>query len=483
LIEEHLLQSSYVPPALLKTLVEVENEKRKVDIYKIESRTVSQVPEPTDTELQQYYQDHKDNFNAPEFREVSYALIGLENIEKIEVSEEEVEAELKQNESTQQAKVDSKQPQRIFKQFASDTKEEAQAVLKSLKEDGAEWGVQTASTTLDAVQARTGKMRAEDFEPEVAKSLFALEVGEISEVIETPLGFQIFQLDEIIKPVSDAQSASVEQDKKEQEKVRNEIRKSITQAKQEEALYAMIEKIEDELAGRVELAEITGKYGLKLEKTGRINYQGISADGSQASVPQYTQFLSRAFEIEEKAPPAMFEMAPNVFAIIRLDSLEKERSRALDEVRGFVSTAWQEYKRGEMVKEKAEGLAASVADITKATDHQPSSRNVVLSRDGSGYHDVLPPSLIEEIFSLAVGKVSRAHLRVNGDYFVAKVTAIGESRTLSAEVMEKSVKRITEELKAESSSIKLSEFISSLNKRYGVSINQAVLDAYQAKDE
>src|SRR4029079_5846005 len=78
------------PKTLIEALVRFQNEQRSIDYVKLDAAQAGTIDAPSPETLAAYFEDHKAQFRAPEYRKMSFALITPDEIGKWStVSDEE----------------------------------------------------------------------------------------------------------------------------------------------------------------------------------------------------------------------------------------------------------------------------------------------------------------------------------------------------------------------------------------------------------
>lgn len=165
-------------------------------------------------------------------------LIKREIVDKVQVSDEEIEKEYTSNPSLYT------DPEQVkAKHIMTSTKEKADEVLQELQSGRPfEEVAKEKSESPDAQQGgEMGYLKKGDLDPNLEKVLFDLAPGKFSDVVETSYGFHIFLVEEHLKPRL-----------KEVEEVKDEISNRLLPQKQQEAF----EKLIEELKSQAEIAII-----------------------------------------------------------------------------------------------------------------------------------------------------------------------------------------------------------------------------------
>src|SRR4029453_6815862 len=86
------------PKLLIDALTRFQNEQRSVDFIKLDAAQAGTIDTPSPETLAAYFDDHKTQFRAPEYRKLSFVVVSPEEIGKwTEVSDEDARKIFEQN--------------------------------------------------------------------------------------------------------------------------------------------------------------------------------------------------------------------------------------------------------------------------------------------------------------------------------------------------------------------------------------------------
>lgn len=162
-------------------------------------------------------------------------LIQREILDKVDVNDEEVSEYYEQNKGS----FTEKEQIHLYN-ISTANEEEAQVILEQLKAGGdfSEIAKEKSTGSSAAQGGDLGYLTKGTVIPEVEEKIFALEIEELSEVVKTDFGFNIFKITEkkpeIVKAL---------------EEVKEEIIQTLLPTKQKEAFDNLLE----ELKGKVEI--------------------------------------------------------------------------------------------------------------------------------------------------------------------------------------------------------------------------------------
>ncbi|MBA2815380.1 peptidylprolyl isomerase [Candidatus Pantoea persica] len=196
-------------------LVDLVSQKREIRQATLDVNTMAVKQTTTDDETSQYYQQHKNDFMAPEQFRVSYVKMDAASLQET-VSNAEIQSWYEQH------KADYTQPERNrYSIIQTKTEADASAVLAQLK-GGADFAALAKSKSIDPISVRKGGDMGwlePATTPDELKNAGLTQKGQLSEVIKSSVGFLVVRLDDIqpkqIKPLAEVRDAVAEKAKQE----------------------------------------------------------------------------------------------------------------------------------------------------------------------------------------------------------------------------------------------------------------------------
>ncbi|MCD6035191.1 MAG: hypothetical protein K0R63_932 [Rickettsiales bacterium] len=474
-----------VPPVMLDTLYNLYNEERTIDIVTLSADHANNIPDPSEQELQEFYEKEKARFSAPEYRSGNYVVADCRAMAPITTFDENA---VKEAYETRRAQGVYERPEtRTVTQLFFPTKEAADAAYASVSssESFDQFAKEHSNDTAEGAKVSTFDAITKDSLPDTLQApVFALKQGEISKPVEGPLGWHIF------KATSIAEDATRTFDDVKAE-LTEELAKQGTCKTVQEAFIAM----EDEFAGGTSLTQAASKYPfLKVVTLQGISAEGLAQNGSAtAELPDYriegdkakTHFLSQFFRAGLGEDPTSYGPAEGVYVALQVTSSTPPRERALDEVKGLVLSAWnkeqtreqsqnlaktaaKEVAEGKDIREIANGLGVSV--VSK-TIHRPSPYNRQMDNEG------LPQALQSEVFRLELGKATGVHPSDDNNAFVfAVVKNIAHPQAKKEDpIVQMRRAQLEEAVKTMMFDEMMQSFTKALGDRYKVEINEKLL--------
>jgi len=461
-------EGALVPKQLVETLYAHAAEQRAADVIRIDHANLLNVKMASDAELMQFHTDYAANFMAPEYRTLTALVLqGSAIAEGIEVSEDDIQAAYDEREADYLTPETRKLRQVMTTDEAS--AQQAKALLdggKTLEQVTTEVGANPAMIDIgDFTTADASNLSAD-----IATAVFALAKGGRSDVLQSPLGWHVFEVVDItpsiVKPISE---------------VREELAQAVKMDRALTSLYDLSNKAEDLLGGGMTFEEAATELGITATRIAAVDGQGFGEDGKAVETPYLTDVVKQAFQLGEGQDGQMTEAEDgNAFVIVRVDAIKAPALRPLDSVKKQVALAWDAQKRADMAAELAKAAqdrlqngedAATVAQSMgfKATVTTP------FTRDGKGLEQgALPANVIESLFTLNKGDATSAE--GTGAHTVARLAQITPATPDQGSDVYRAVQ---DQALTDMQSDLLSQLSVALEGTYGVTLNQkAINEAY-----
>lgn len=473
---DSIVRSINVSNQELKLFSEIANEKRKIALFTVNQEAVNKVPEPTDSELLEYYEKNSEAFVSPELREGTYIHISRDSLTKdsnIAVTEQQVKDEY---EARKEEFVRSEL--RSFKQAVYSSKEAAEKAVAELR----------AGKNIDELKPDSNEnqedfvieiksLHKEDVTPELQGFVFNAKVLDISDPISSSFGWHVIQLTEINPALTTPYEIAKEL-----------LTKEIEQSLIEEKIINIIDEIEDKVASGEKIEEVAGSFGIKAKKINMVSKDSKYQDGKFAKVEigssdvekeeAARKIVKTLFSLQLGSNSSVTEISPNNYVVVRLDNISEKRNRALDEVRGVVIERWKAEKRQTMLKQLAESIATGANLESSHNQAGVTKVEATLNRSGEGYAGIINPELIKNAFEKKKGESTRVFESVVKQgvdssaakaYSFARVVEIfpAEAVDLSSNSAEKTRRAIVQMRENEL----INAYLASLRKEYPVEIN------------
>lgn len=338
----------------IKNLYSLENEKVDVSFVKVPFNNFKDSATVSDTEVAEYYEKNKERFRKPESVIVAYIPYDPEHFaEKVPVSDQAVQEYYDAHQS------DYEQPERLHLQHIlflippgaddaakADIKKKATDLLASARAGGKdEFSELAKKNSQDQLSVENGGdlgvVGKGALEAPLEQAAFALEVGQVSEPVESSRGIHLIRLEEKVpggpKPLAD---------------VRDDILKALRARGADEAAHTALAADLERARGGTALEEIASSQGLTVTKSPEAT-RGQTLPGVKGPT-----LVNNALLLEPNAIDQVMEAEPPYYLF---KVLEKTASTIppLDGVRQAIVDNLTREKTRDAAKAAAEALLAS----------------------------------------------------------------------------------------------------------------------------
>lgn len=383
LLQRAILGGVSMPDTYARTLVDYVAEQRSFTWARLSADDLdTPVAEPTEEELQAYYDANTDDFMLPASKSITYAWLRPEDLlDEVEVPEEELRAEY-------DARSDEyDQPERrLVERLVFANEEAATQAAAALEVDG---------TTFEALVEERGLALADVDMGDVAKSdldaagdaVFGAQSGDIVGPLPTSLGPALFRVNAVLP----AQNVPFEE-------AREVLEETLAISRATRAVEARAQEIDDRLAGGATLEDLAEETKMNL---GTIDWTQESSEGIAA----YGAFREAAASLSADAFPQIDQLEDGGVFAMRLDETKPERPEPFEQARDAVETAWRNAQIVEALTAKAESLTGTLAEADgfEATGLTPQLGEGMTR---SSYVDGTPDDFMDQVFDLDEGGVA-----------------------------------------------------------------------------
>jgi peptidyl-prolyl cis-trans isomerase D len=449
-----------VPKAYSDALALYNGEERAIDFLILGPAQAGDVGTPGETELTAFYDAHKADYRAPEYRSLTLVTLSPAQLARPEdVNEDDAKERYEAN----KAQYGTPETRRV-RQIVFPDKASADQALARIK-GGETFNAIVASRSLTDADVDLGVVTREKIlDPIVAQAAFSLADGATSEVIAGRFGPTILAVSEVTPGTQ-----------KTYEEVRDEIRRDIAIRQAAVDVATMRDTVEDARAGGETLTEIAAKHSLQLRTVEAVDQSGKDAAGNAvADLPGGDALLSAAFESDIGIENDPLPIADNGILWFEVTKVTAAHDRALSEVRDRVLEAWKK----DAVAKRLEERAKEIADRVRGGSSLDAIGDelTLTVESASGLRRVIDPTgnvsraMLDAAFTGPEGTVTVAAAKDESGRAVVRVksTTVPSADTKPDDQSLRIVREgITDDL--------LQEYVDALQTRLGVSVNQTAL--------
>jgi peptidyl-prolyl cis-trans isomerase D len=449
------------PDALVTPLHRWRGEKRVAVLAPVPVNATLDVGEPDTATLDALHQEQADRFTAPERRSISYIHLNREAaLKEIVVTEEQLRQRYEENLAAY-----TEPEKRTVQQMLLADEATARQAAAAIGEGRTFAAVAKEIAGQEAADIELGTFTAAGFPvPELWDEIAGLAQGAASEPRESPFGWHIFRVTDIVpETVTPFDSA------------RERIEEDLKAEQSADVLYDMSRALEDEMAGGATFEEAADVLAVPLRRTALVDIGGAGVDGQPAADLPGGDFLDTAFLTESGELSYVTQLPEGDYYQLRVEDIVPSALRPLEEVRDEVADLWKTDKRREAARTRALEIVTRVESGGSLEDIAPAegltaAESRPFDRRGGGAQSVhLTPLLASDLFKIRPGQAAMDESPEG--FTVAQLKAIepadmsdpGELPTVLANQMTGDV---------------LVQFNNGLRERFGVEVDRTALNRF-----
>lgn len=452
-----------IPAGYAHALFAFSTELRATEYMVLTPQSLGPIAPPSDAELAAYIKAHAGRFSTPEYREVTVAVAGPEDVESgIKITDQQIKAEYDANKATYVIPEKRDVDQISFA-------DEASAKAARAKIDGGMTFEAAAFAAKKTVDNR-GSVSQDDLGPNGA-AVFALPLNGVSAPLKNFSSWVLMR----VSKITPGKTTTLEQAKP-------AIVKDLTNRLAQNKLIDIANAYTDATSSGAEIAEAAKKSGMRIVHIPQMDPQGLAPDGSKVALPDDPELFAQIFSAEVGESGDPFQTKTGHTYVISVEGATPPKVKSLSTVRDEATRAWTAEQTAIRLKKRAADLTA---EARKANDIREIAKGLgspvlfgpAITRDKPS--DVFSPALVKEIFSVPPGGIVDGPMATGGNYIIAKVTGVLHPPLPVADPgFQQGVRQLSGQLAQD---VTLSLALQVRNKD-GVKINQPMVDRITGGD-
>ena len=472
---EMIIQSlSIASPINFKNALELEEfnqEKRIVDVIKITKDNVRGIESPKEEEIIKFHAENKALYKSKELRKVSYFEVDPKALEtSVNITPEETKKYYDANPS-----LFSIEENKDFYHMIFEKKEQAQEFYQkaldptksNTKELFAKVAKDSYKKTLKEISLQGVTKNA--LPAEISNAISSLKLNQLSEVIESKLGFHVFLLNTINPPKQIAF-----------DEVKNKISEKLIAEKKDNFVKESITKINDFLLIAKSLKEVSDKFNLKIITAPQLlDKDGLNENNIEiAEKKSLNDFAKNAFSLKQNQPSKIFSNEQNgKYYALEVEKIIESRDPALTEIKSKVIVDLIDQKKQSELNKLAQQVQKEIRETPAQALSIARSRGLSVERGKTFprifYIDLGSSKMpyknqfSEELFAVNVGETTKAVSISKNEYLIGVVRENKKIKLSPEENVQ--VKKKAVEIFANDMMFEYNEY---LQKKYPIKINE-----------
>lgn len=416
-LSEAVTAGATAPERLVHPLFETQFEKRSADMVEFPFAAAAQPPAPTEATLRRWYDNHPDQYSAPEYRKIKAIVLSPETLAKdIPITDAELHAAYDQQAS------DFIKPEKRSAEVISAPDETKAKALAAAWQGGADWAAMQKAAQQDGGTAISlDDATAQQFpDPDLAKTVFAATRDSVAGPTKGALGWFVVR----VTGITPGSTRSFDD-------VKDELRKQVLDRKAMDIMYDRANKVDNVLGTGASLDQMPSDLGL-VGITGTLDAQGDTAAGTPAPIPGPPELkaalIKAAFETQKGDPPQLVEVQTpstggSAYYALSVEDVIPPAVKPFDTVKDQVAADWTHDAQRHTEEEAAAKLLTAVKGgqslADAATVAGVTVRQTPLVTRGATVEG-MPPQLAQVLFGLKKGEPTMVE---TPDEFIVAVPA------------------------------------------------------------
>ncbi|GAA4659429.1 peptidyl-prolyl cis-trans isomerase [Bartonella pachyuromydis] len=340
------LSGMKAPNLFYKALALYQGETRTADYLVIDLKEKGTISNPDQETLQKWFEAHKNEFRAPEYRTVSLLSMTSSDIVKPEnISEDETKAYYTQN--TSRFMIPEK---RTIEELRFPTREAADNAAKKIA-DGLSFEALVEAEHKTLSEIKKGPFTESELPSHLASDVFELKQGQISAIINDLQGPVIVRVIHIEPSVSLPF-----------EKAEKNIRQTLAQSRAIDIMRNNYTAIENARFEGASLKELADQYKLSL-RTITLDKTGKTIEGTIITdLPQKDVVLNAIYQANEGVDLDPLFLQKDGYLWYRVDKIIPARDRTLEETKKDVLSQWKSEEIQRLLDEKAQSALKQLTE-------------------------------------------------------------------------------------------------------------------------
>ena len=445
---------------LIDALSRFQNEQRSIEYIKLDAAQAGAIDPPSPETLATYFDEHKSQFRAPEYRKISFVVITPEELGKWSDVSDEDARKLFEQRRDRLGTPERRQVSRIVFPSA----EEAQAARGrielglSFDDLAKERGLNQADVDLGMVT------KSAILDPAVAEAAFSMPSGEISQPVQGKFGAALVKVGNVQPAVAPTY-----------ESVATDIKKEIGTERARTQAATLRDKMEDERGGGASVIEAAQKLGLTATTIEAVDRSGQTPGGQPVTnIPPGLDVVSQAFgsDVGVDNDPISFKGGYVWYDVLGHHPAARPHARrgqnpgrgplargsGRNRLRGKATDIVQKLNQGGKLAEEAASIGV------KLEPPPPSSAR----RRCPG----VPAGVIAAAFRTAKDSVGQTPGNGGSEWIVFRVTDVSVP---PVDFASDEIKKLKETLLRGLTDEQVAQYVGRLQKDIGTSINEAAL--------
>ncbi|HVZ90392.1 MAG TPA: SurA N-terminal domain-containing protein [Rhizomicrobium sp.] len=396
------------PRGYAHALFAYSTELRATQYVVLGPSAIGAIAPPSDSTLLAYIKANANRFSTPEYRDVTVAAIGPEDVSAgIKISEDRLKQEYEAKKSTYVIP-DKRDVQQItFSDEASAKAARDKIAAGSTFEQAAF----AAKKTMD----ERGSVSQDDLGP-LGPAVFALPVDGVTQPLKNFSSWVLLH----VSKITPGKTTSFDE-------ARPELTKELTEQMAQSKIVDAANAYTDAVSAGEDLPEAAKKAGMRVIHAPAVDSKGLAPDGSASALPADPELLAQIFNADVGESGDPFQTKLGRTYVIAVNGVTPPKLKPLDAVRAQALQAWTAERTAKLLQERAKQLAQEARKDGNLVHVAQSVGAPVLSGPAlrrTRPNDTFSPALIAAVFAAKPAGIVSGPLGKGQGYVIAQVTGV-----------------------------------------------------------
>ena len=356
-IKRNLSGSAFMSSTQAKQLNNLASQEREVSYLALNTENYKDQVSVSQSQISDYFNENRSSFVEGRKVKVDFVELTLDSMEEPESPSND---DLK-NLYDDNAELYTNPERRRAQHILVESEELANDLLNQIKE-GADFAELAKANSEDTSSSEEGGdlgfFERELMGAEFDEAAFAMNIGDVSEVVATDYGyFHIIKLTDI-EPET-MQSF---------DEVQEQLVSLYIRTAKEKLLFGSLEEFMN-LSYEESLDMVADQFGLELQTS------DFFGEGSSQYDPKFVASAFSSAVIDDGENSEVMEISPEKFVVLALSDLQSEREKDLSEVEGQIESVLKTLAAKEIIDNLAENIASALSSGDEQTANQLISEN------------------------------------------------------------------------------------------------------------
>lgn len=469
---DDLARFAFSPASIAEETVKFQYQNRNVSTAEIKASAFLTEVNVTPEQVKDYYELHKDKFRIPEKVKMEFVLLSAANlINEVKVSDEEVKAFYDQNQDKFQGDEQREASHILFgfgvnasdedKQAAKNKATDVEAQLKAnpnrFEELAAKFSQDPGSAAKGGSLGSFGRgAMVKPFEDAV----FAMKVGDISEIVESEFGYHIIRLDGVTGSSSSFDSLKPQ--------IKADLIFQKAQIKYAEHTEEFSNIVYEQSGS---LDPVAKKFNLTVQTT-----DWLSREEGAKYFKNSQKLMDMVFSddvLKDKRNTEAVEVSPNNLIAARVVEYKAEAPKTFDEVKVGIEAVLKLEQSIKLAEEKGKAVLAKLNAGEEDASLDWITEVTVNRKDAQG----LTEAVMDKVFKINTAKLPAydGFADANRAYVLVKVSKVSNALEEDAEMK----KRVQAEYESALAQEYVSAYGQSLKAKTEIEISRQILEGSQ----